>query len=214
MLGWFQALMPKEAKFFDLFESHAAILVEGATALRAVLEGGNDLVEKSARVAELEDKADAIARDVMLAVRRTFITPFDRGDIQNLISSMDDSIDQMKKTTKAIKLFEVVEFDPIMREMGDVVIKAAKLTVRLVDALRDMRKERVLLNSLTEEMIRLEELSDRLHDRGIKELFLAHRNSGSMKYIVGAEIYEHLEHIVDRFEDVANRINGILIEHV
>lgn len=214
MLSWFQALMPKEAKFFDLFEGHAAILVEGATALRAVLEGGNDLVEKSARVAELEDKADAIAREVMQAVRRTFITPFDRGDIQDLISSMDDSIDQMKKTTKAIKLFEVVEFDPIMREMGDVVIKAAKLTVNLVAALRDMRKERVLLNSLTEEMIRLEELSDRLHDRGIKELFLAHRNSGSMKYIVGAEIYEHLEHIVDRFEDVANRINGILIEHV
>ena len=90
---------------------------------------------------KLEAEADAITRDVMLAVRRTFITPFDRGDIQHLITSMDDAIDQMHQTAKTITLFEVTQFDPRMRNLGDLSIKAAGLTVEAVAALRQMRRE-------------------------------------------------------------------------
>ena len=214
MLGWFQALMPKEAKFFDLYERHAQTLVAGSRALRAVLDGGPDIAANCVLVSAHENEADAVTREVMLAVRRTFITPFDRGDIQDLIASMDDAIDQMQQTTKAIQLFEVREFDAAMREMGDLIVKAADLTVDLVAALRQMRRETARLNEMTEEMTRIEELSDQLHDKGIKSLFLATRDSNAMAFIVGSEIYGHLEKVVDRFEDVAIRINGILIEHI
>jgi predicted phosphate transport protein (TIGR00153 family) len=214
MLGWFQALMPKEEKFFDLFEKHAQTLVAGSRALRAVLDGGPEIAANCARVSAHENEADAITRDVMLAVRRTFITPFDRGDIQDLIASMDDAIDQMQQTTKAIGLFEVSRFDPIMREMGDIIVQAADLTVSLVGAMRDMRREAARIAAMAEEMTRLEEQTDQLHDKGIKALFVASKSTDPMAFIVGSEIYGHLEKVADRFEDVANRINGILIEHI
>jgi predicted phosphate transport protein (TIGR00153 family) len=213
MLGWFQALMPKERRFFDLFEQHAAVVEKGAKAMQALLQGG-DVSLRCADVLRFEDEADAVAREVMLAVHRSFITPFDRGDIKDLIGSMDDAIDQMRQTAKAIALFEVATFDPIMRELGDIVVKAARLTTEIVALLRSMRKEGVRLNALTDEMRVLEEQSDELHDRGIKALFLASRSSDAMTYIVGAEIYDHLEKIVDRFEDVANKVSGIMIENL
>jgi uncharacterized protein Yka (UPF0111/DUF47 family) len=214
MLGWFQALMPREDKFFDLFERHAQVLVAGAGELRAALDGGAGLSARCARVAALEDEADGVAREVLLAVRRTFITPFDRGDIQGLISAMDDAIDQMRKTTKSISMFEVTEFDPLTREMGDLIVKAAGLTVDLVGALRQMRRDAPRISSLVEQMTALEDHSDQIHDQGIKALFIANREAHAMAFIVGSEIYGHLESVVDRFEDVAKIVSGILIEHI
>jgi uncharacterized protein len=214
MLGWFQALMPREARFFDLFEKHAQTLVAGSRHLRAVLDGGPGLSENCAHVSAEEEAADAITRDVIVAVRRTFITPFDRGDIRDLITSMDDAIDQMQQTTKAITMFEVTEFDPSMRAIGDNIVKAAGVAVDLVYALRQMRRDSVKISGLAEQMTLIEEESDRLHDQGVKSLFLKHRADNSMAFIVGSEIYGHLEQVMDRFEDVANRINGILIEHL
>ena len=120
MLGWFQALMPKEERFFELFTRHSRILVEGAEALRGLLEGGERVEHHCNEIVRLEHDADEITREVLLAVRRTFITPFDRGDIRDLIASMDDAIDQMHQTAKAIRLFEVDRFAPPMREMGEI----------------------------------------------------------------------------------------------
>ena len=214
MLGWFQALMPREEKFFDHFERHARTLVAGADALRELLNGGPGIAGCCQRVSQHENEADAITRDVLLAVRRTFITPFDRGDIQDLITSMDDAIDQMQQTAKAISLYEVSAFEPQMREMGDIIVRAAHLAVEIITALRQMRREATRLSTLAEEMVRIEDQADHLHDQGLKQLFLAHRQSDPMGFIVGAEIYSHLEKVVDRFEDVANRVSGIVIEHL
>lgn len=214
MLAWFQALLPREERFFDFFEAHAAALKCGAGALRSVLDGGDDVPAHCAEVARHEAAADEIARQVQLAVRRTFITPFDRSDIQDLIGSMDDAIDQMQQTAKAITLYEVTEFDPQMREMGDLIVRAAHLTVEIVGALQFMRRDAAKLTQLTQEMVRLEEQTDQLHDEGLKRLFVTHRHSDPMAFIVGTEIYSHLEKVADRFEDVANRVNGIVIEHL
>jgi uncharacterized protein len=214
MLGWFQALMPKEERFFDLFEKHAQTLVAGARHLRAALDGGPSLSENCAHVSVEEEAADAITREIMVAVRRSFITPFDRGDIQDLITSMDDAIDQMQQTTKAIAMFEVTEFEPSMRAIGDNIVQAAKVAVDLVYALRQMRRDSVKISGLVEQMTAIEEESDQRHDQGVKSLFLKYRMDNTMAFIVESEIYGHLEQVVDRFEDVANCINGILIEHL
>ena len=215
MLRWFQALMPKEERFFDLFARHSLTLVAGAEALRALLQGGEDVPHWCRVIVEREEEADGIAREVLAMVRRTFITPFDRSDIQSLISSMDDAIDQMHQTAKAITLYEVRAFDPIMREMGDVIVEAANLTVEAVPLLSRVGREAARLATLTEAIVKLEERSDVLHDQGRRELFLRHRGGGdAMAFIVGDEIYSHLEKVADRFEDVANEINAIVIEHV
>ena len=214
VLRFFQALMPREEKFFGLFNDHARTLVEGAVALRDLLEGGPGVAAACARIVAHENQADAIARDVLLSVRRSFITPFDRGDIKDLINQLDDSIDQMQKTAKAITLFEVTSFDLHMRQMADIILRCAELTVEAVGLLGSVRENSGRINAITEEITRLEEQADELNDQGIKALFLAHRDGNAMAFIIGNEIYDHLEKVVDRFEDVANRISGIVIEQV
>jgi len=206
--------MPREEKFFVLFDRHARTLVEGALALRDLLEGGAGVPEACRRIVAYENDADLIAREVLIRVRRTFITPFDRGDIIDLIGLLDDAIDQMQKTAKAITLFQVREFQPHMRQMGDIILRAAELTVEAVGLLGSMRENVSRLNAITEEITRLEEQADELNDAGIRALFLAHRGGDVMDFIVGNEIYDHLEKVVDRFEDVANRISGIVVEQV
>ena len=214
MLRFFQALMPREEKFFALFDRHARTVVEGALALRDLLAGGAGVPEACRRIIAHENDADLIAREVLIRVRRTFITPFDRGDIVDLIGLLDDAIDQMQKTAKAITLFQVRDFQPYMRQMGDIILRAAELTVEAVGLLASMRENVGRLNTITEEITRLEEQADELNDAGIRALFLAHRGGDAMDFIVGNEIYDHLEKVVDRFEDVANRISGIVVEQV
>ena len=214
MLRWFHALMPREDRFFELFSRHARTLVGGAEALQELLKGGPGVADAAQRVMALENEADAIAREVLLLVRRSFITPFDRGDIKDLINTLDDTIDQMQKTAKAVLLFEVSTLEPQMAWMGDHIVKAAKLTVEAVDLLGALRENATHLNSITEEIVRLEDDADTLNDNGIKALFLTHRDGNAMDYVIGVEIYDHLEKVMDRFEDVANRIGGIVIEQV
>lgn len=214
MLGWFQALMPKEERFFDLFTRHAETVVAGAEALRGLLKGGDEIPHYRALVVKHEAEADAITREVLLAVRRSFITPFDRGDIQGLISSMDDAIDQMHQTAKVIALFEVKSFEPCMTEMGDIILQAAGLTLKAVPLLRTIDKNVARINAVTEQITRIEERADELHDQGRKKLFLDHRDGNPMAFILGIEIYGHLEKVVDRFEDVANKISDIVVEQV
>ena len=212
MLRWFQALMPREERFFALFSRHAQTIVAGAEALRELLKGGDGVGLAGQKVMDFEAQADAITREVLLLARRSFITPFDRGDIKDLIGVLDDSIDQMQKTAKAIRLFEVTSFEPEMGEMGDSIVKAAKLTVEAVSLLGSLRESTTRLNAITDEIIRLEDSADELNNLGIKALFKRHRDGNAMGYIIGTEIYNHLERVMDRFEDVSNRISGIVIE--
>jgi predicted phosphate transport protein (TIGR00153 family) len=218
MLGWFQALMPKEGRFFDLFERHATIVVAGAEALRGLLQGGDQVEHYCRQIFEREADADEITRQVLTAVRRTFITPFDRADIQELVSSMDDSIDQMNKTAKTITLFELSTFAPQMQQMGDIILQAAKLVQEAMPLMSAVGKNASRLHELTENIIRIEEIADQLHDQGRKALYLANRQDSAqgntMGFLIGTEVYDHLEKVVDRFEDVSNKINAIVTDHL
>jgi uncharacterized protein Yka (UPF0111/DUF47 family) len=150
----------------------------------------------------------------MTAVRRSFITPFDRSDIQKLIQSLDDAIDQMKKTVKSIALFEVTEFDPMMAAMGDAIAEAARLTAQAVSLLNSVGSNAAKLSALAEQVTHIEGRADDLHEEGLKALFLAHRDGNAMPYVIGAEIYGNLERVMDRLEDVANEISAIVVENV
>jgi uncharacterized protein len=215
MLGWFQALMPKEQRFFELFAQHSEAVVAGAVALRAMLEGGSAISANYQTVMSREQDADNVTREVLIAIRRTFITPFDRGNIRDLITSMDNSIDQMQKTAKTIQLFGVIAFAPEMKEMADTVVSCARLVQQGVPLLRSISIEAANLSSISEQISALEGHADELHDRGLQTLYRANSESGNaLAFFIGNEVYDHLEKVVDRFDDVANILHGIVVEHV
>lgn len=213
MLSWFRKLLPREDRFFDLFARHSRTIVGAAEALDNLL-AGKDIQHQCETIIRLENEADDITREVMQAIRRSFITPFDRGDIKDLIQSMDDAIDMMHKTVKTIRLFEQKSFDPGMQAMGKTVVQAARLIAEAIPLLDRMNANALRLAAIAEEVIRVEGRSDELHDQGLKDLFRRHGQGNPMAYIIGSEIYGELEKVVDRFEDVANEISGIVIENV
>lgn len=213
MLSWFRALLPREDRFFDLFEQHSHTIVGAAEALAKLLTG--EAVERrSQEIVDLENQADAITADVLLAVRRSFITPFDRGDIKDLIQSMDDAIDMMHKTVKTVRLFEQTSFEPNMREMGGLIVQTAKLVEQAIPLLEKTGANATRLSAIAEEITRIEGKADGLYEKGLKELYLRHGRDNAMAYIVGSELYGELEKVMDRLEDVANEISGIVIENV
>ena len=215
MLRWFYALMPKEERFFELFAQHSRAVVAGAEALRAMLDGGDAIERNYQVVMERENDADVATREVLIAVRRTFITPFDRGNIRDLITSMDNSIDQMQKTAKSIKLFDITTFTPQQRDMADAIVKCARPVQEGVPLLQSITAEATRISTITEQISALEGRADEMHDSGLHELYKVNASSGNaLGFFVGNEVYDHLEKVVDRFDDVANVMHGIVIEHV
>jgi len=213
VLKLFKALMPKETGFFDLFEGHSATLVGGAEVMKRLFAKEESIPEACRRISDFENQADDITRQVLNAVRRTFITPFDRSAITDLISSMDDAIDEMQKTAKAITQFEASDFRPQMCQMSALAEQAARLVQEAMPLLRSIGRNHDALDRITERIVHIEEEADNLHDAGLKALFQEHREGNAMGYIVGREIFSHLERVLDRLEDVANEIQGIVIDH-
>jgi uncharacterized protein len=214
MLRWFHALMPKEERFFELFARHSQAVLAGAQALRAMMEGGPAVSVNCQLVMDREHDADDVTREVLIAVRRTFITPFDRGSIRDLITAMDNSIDQMQKTAKTVLLFDVNEFTVQMKAIGDAIVRSAELAQQAVPLLNAISSEAVRISDLTAQISALEGRADELHDIGLRELYQTKSKSDPMAFFVGNEVYDHLEKVVDRFDDVANVMHGIVIEHV
>ena len=213
MLSWFHALMPKQGRFFEQFEAHAVTLVAGADALARLLKGGPDMADHIRTISDREHEADDIIREVLQDVRRIFVTPFDRSAITGLIGVMDDAIDQMNQTAKAIALFEVTHFPPQMQDMSAIVVECARITAEAMPLLRSLNLNATRLHELTERLVRLEGHADTLHEAGLKALYAKARLGNPMDFIVGNEIYSHLEKVTDRFEDVANEISGLVIDH-
>jgi predicted phosphate transport protein (TIGR00153 family) len=206
--------MPRQDVFFPVFERHAAVLLKAAIALRGMIVNGDQLKLRFQEVLALEDEADNIAHEVLLGLRTTFITPFDREDIQKLITSMDDAVDQCKRTAKAIVLFEVTTFEPEMRSMANSIVECAELVQRAVSMLTDVGSNATKLNEIGLQITRIESSTDDMYDRGLELLYQKAKGGNAIEFIRGSEIYKHLEDTVDSLDDVGDEIEGIVIEHV
>ena len=213
MFHWFQALLPRQGHFFDQFEAHAQTLVAGSAALARLFQGGAGIDKHIREIDEREEEADAITREVLQGVRRTFLTPFDRGAITSLISAMDDAIDEMQKTARGIGLYEVSDFEPEMRDMAAIIVDSARLLAEAIPLLRSIHANAGRLHELTGRLVRLEGEAGDIHTAGLKKAFKRHGASNPMGFVVTRELYGHLEHVMDRFEDVANEIDGLVIDH-
>lgn len=212
MFNWFQTLLPRTSDFFAMFERHAATLVAAANALSELVNGRSVAEDQIAEIHRQEHEADDVIRQVLRSVRQTFLTPFDRGAITSLIGSMDDAIDEMQDTARAIALYEMKSFEPEMKRMVDIIVEAAGLTAEAIPMLRNLTRNGPKIHSLTEKLVQLESDADVVHAAGLKKAFQS-SNGIAMQFIVAREIYKHLERITDAFEDVANEIDGIVIDH-
>ena len=150
----------------------------------------------------------------MQAIRRSFITPFDRSDIKALSAALDDAIDQMNKTGKTVMLYDVAAFQPNMKAMADKVIAMADLLAEGLPLMRNVGQNSAKLHALTGKLTALEGESDDLNDKGLSALFKGRAKQDPLAFVIGSEIYDHLEKVCDRFEDVAHVMSDIVIEHV
>ena len=212
MFNWFQRLLPRTGDFFGMFEAHVATLVAAAKALEELIDGQQPAEDRIREIDEREHEADDIIRQVLRSVRQTFLTPFDRGAITSLIGAMDDTIDEMESTARAITLYELTMFEPEMKQMAKMIVDAAALTAQAIPMLRNISRSGARIHVITEKIVRLEGDADDVHAIGLKRAFQQHHDQ-PMQFIISREIYKHLERITDAFEDVANEIDGIVIDH-
>jgi predicted phosphate transport protein (TIGR00153 family) len=213
MFAWFQKLLPHKANFFDLFESHVATVTAGADALARLFSEARGRQDHIREINEREHDADNIIREVLHLVRRTFLTPFDRSAIISLVSSIDDSIDLMQAAASAIDLYDFSDFDQEMRDMVALIVDSTRVLSEAVPLLRDVAANGKRLHELTERLVRMEGHADSIHASGLKHAFQTYGATDPMGFIVRREIFNHLERITDALEDVANEIDGIVIDH-
>jgi predicted phosphate transport protein (TIGR00153 family) len=213
MFNWFQRLLPKTGDFFRMFEAHAATLVAAAEALHKLVDSGSANRAYLQEIHDREHEADDLIREVLTTVRRTFLTPFDRGAITSLIAAMDDAIDEMQSAARAVDVYSFSSFEPEMKEMVAMIREAAAMISEAMPLLRDITRNGARLHEITEKIVRLEGAADVVHATGVKRSFQEMAGGNPMAFIVQREIYKHLERITDAFEDVANEIDGIVIDH-
>jgi uncharacterized protein len=212
MFSWFQRLLPQRGDFFGMFEAHAGTLVAAADALQRLANDGSSTREVLQIIQDREHDADDVIRQVLTAVRKTFLTPFDRGAITSLIGAMDDAIDEMLAAARAIDLYELRELRPEMKEIVALITDAAAVTAEAVPLLRNISANDIRLHELTGRLVSLEGMADDVHAAGLKNAFQTARTD-PLQFAVAREVFKNLERVTDAFEDVANEIDGIVIDH-
>ena len=209
---WLGRSLNRSGNFFELFEAHAVAVVGAAGAISRLLEGGPAMKDHIREIHEREQEADTLIREVLTTVRGRARVPFDRAAITSLIRAMDDAIDEMKAAASAVDLYEVTEFDQEMKDLAAIIVDAARLTAETMPLLRDVGRNGGRIHELTARLVRMEGHGDDIHAAGLKKAFQRDGADNTLRFIVARDIYKHLERITDSFEDVANEVDGIVID--
>ena len=202
--------MPREEKFFDLFQDSAENMVKAAHSLKDMISNWEHIEGTVAEITELEHKGDTITHEIMSRLNRTFVTPFDREDIAQLAHSLDDVTDFIHSAADSMLLYKVERPGERAKELADIILQATEEIEKVLPQL----KKRIILSSVLKrcvEINRLENLADRVYRSAIAELF---DDSTDMAHIIKwREIYAHMESATDRCEDVADVLEGVAIKH-
>ena len=203
------SIMPREPKFFDLFEKSVANVAKAAKELADFLEDYTNVPLKVARITELEHEGDAITHQIMEQLHRTFVTPLDREDIALLTERLDDVMDFIEDAANAMLLYRIEQPTTRAREMAAILVTMTSELVVAVPLLRNRSKMKEILEHCVE-INRLENEADAILRHALAELF---DDTPIADVIKWREIYEHLETAVDRGEDVANVLEGVVLKH-
>ena len=203
-------LLPREEDFFGLFERHAALTVEGAKEMLRLVQGGANVRALAARIKEIEHETDVITHSCVERLHKSFITPFDRDDIHRLITRMDDVMDYIESAAAAVMLYELADMTVPARELAAVLMRATESLAIAVGGLRNLKQSETILSACIE-VNRLENEGDEILRSALAELFRAAKDP--LLVLKWKEVYEALENATDRCEDVANVIEGVVLEH-
>ena len=203
-------LLPREEDFCTLFERHAALTVEGAKQLATLVSGGQNVRALAARIKEIEHETDVITHTCVERLHTTFITPFDRDDIHRLITRMDDVMDFVESASERMALYELRDMTEEVRELAAVLVRATEAVARAIAGLRNVRRAEGILEHCIE-VNRLENEGDEILRNAVAELFKTANDP--LLVMKWKEVYEALENATDRCEDVANIIEGVVLEH-
>ena len=207
MLG---RLMPREGKFFDLFNAHAERIVEGARELAAMIGTFKELDAHAQRIDAAERAADKVTHETISLLHKTFITPFDRDQIHQLITTMDDILDLIQDVAESIALYDLHSVTPEARQLAEICQMCCDRVQTAVGLLTNVKQSAAILKCC-EEIDRLESDADRVMRAALQKLF---RDETDVKQILKLRvIYDLLETITDRCEDVANVVEGIVLEN-
>jgi uncharacterized protein len=207
MLG---RLMPREGKFFDLFNAHAERIVEGARELAVMIGTFKELDAHAQRIDAVERAADKITHECMTLLHKTFITPFDRDQIHQLINTMDDILDLIQDVAESVALYDLRSVTPEARQLAEICQMCCERVKTVVALLTDVKRSEAILKCC-EEIDRLESDADRVMRAALSKLF---REENDLKQVMKLRVvYDLLETITDRCEDVANIVEGIVLEN-
>jgi uncharacterized protein len=211
LLRLFRSLMPNDQAFTERFCEHSKNIVRAAEAFQDLISETGDIENSYVEICRFEEAADIVTRDTIRAIHRTFVTPFDRSQILDLITALDDIVDLMKDAARRIRLYKL-GFTPEMRGMAGCIVRAATAIRDAVPMLGAIQENAEALSAMSVEVSQIESEADDLMAHGMAALF---RGEGSPGYKLTMEkIYDLIESVIDRCEDVTDVIDGIVIEQV
>jgi uncharacterized protein Yka (UPF0111/DUF47 family) len=215
-LNLFGRLMPVEESFTVLFCEQAACILEAAMELRTMIVEDVDIPAHVSSIRAIEMKADVAARKVFVAANRTFNAPIDREDILQLAHELDDAVDLIEDTAKGIARYEVHSTPAEMHEMAAAIVDSAERLRKVMPFLDSIAKDHRAIFALCEEIGMIEGRADESFDQGLTKLRgkLRAGEIDTIAYIDRKELYELLEHVVDKCDDIANAVQSITTKHV
>ena len=206
----FGRLMPAEGKFFDLFIQHGELCVKGGKELVSLMTNFDDLDHRVHAIETIEKQADKVTHATLELLHKTFITPLDRDDIHKLITRMDDILDLMEDVGQTIWLYDIKQITPEAKRLAELCQTCCEKVLASVSLLNNMNNAREIL-SICAEIDRLESDADHVMRAAMSKLF---REEPDVRNLIKLKaIYEILETVTDRCEDVANLVEGIIVEN-
>jgi len=212
-MNFIARLMPREGRFFHLFDNHAKLIVDGALALADVLrhyENGKDRDVGIKHIEYAEHAADRITHETVQLLHTTFVTPFDRDDIHRLISRMDDVLDLIQDTAESLVLYDIQKVTPEATQLAELVLRCAERVQSAVGLMASMADAPAILK-ICQEIDKLESEADKVMRGAISELF---RHESDVRQLIKLKaVYESLESATDKCQDVANVIESVVLEN-
>ena len=206
----FGRFLPRERSFFDFFDQHAALTLEGTREFLSLVSTGANIVAKAKRIKEIEHETDVITHRCVEALHRTFITPIERDDIHRLITRMDDVADFVEAAAERMVLYEIKDCTIEVRDLADVLVRSMEEVQKAVRGLRDLKHSKEIVKACID-VNRLENEADTILRNAVARLFKEEKDP--ITIIKWKEVYENLEMATDRCEDVANIIEGVVLEN-
>jgi predicted phosphate transport protein (TIGR00153 family) len=202
--------VPKEERFFELFAGQAQNVVEGAQLLVALVADHTRAAELRDQIEEVEHEGDITTHEIADRLNRTFITPFDHEDIHALAGRMDDILDNIEATADRMFLYEAGEASPEMVSLTEVLAETTKALQRAIGGISDIGRNARRIMDYCIEIHRLENVGDEQSRSALAKLF---QGSDAMRALKWKEIYDHVEDAIDKCEDVASIVEGIVVKH-